>query len=65
MSVLDIYAGPNALKRLNQNGFSQDQFDYMLGASGGPKWFVLAGLDRYIFSTFFKKIDCNHIITIF
>ena len=54
MSVLDIYAGPRALEKLKQNGFSQEQFDYMLGASGGPKWFVLAGLDRYIFSTFFK-----------
>ena len=26
-----------------------------LGASGGPKWFVLFGLDRYIFGEFFAK----------
>jgi len=27
----------------------------MLGASGGPKWFVLFGLDRYIFGEFFRS----------
>jgi hypothetical protein len=53
MQVLDIYAGKNALARINKEGFSADLFDYMLGASGGPKWFVLAGLDRYIFPEFF------------
>jgi len=55
MQVLDIYAGKNALARIKQEGFSADLFDYMLGASGGPKWFVLAGLDRYIFSEFFAE----------
>ena len=53
MQVLDIYAGKNALTRIKKEGFSSDLFDYMLGASGGPKWFVLAGLDRYIFPEFF------------
>ncbi|WP_299078243.1 patatin-like phospholipase family protein [uncultured Paraglaciecola sp.] len=53
MQVLDIYAGKNALARIRKEGFSADLFDYMLGASGGPKWFVLAGLDRYIFPEFF------------
>lgn len=53
MRVLEIYAGKNALKKINHQGFSSDLFDYMLGASGGPKWFCLAGLDRYIFSEFF------------
>lgn len=27
----------------------------MLGASGGPKWFVLFGLDRYLFGEFFAN----------
>ena len=53
MQVLDVYAGKNALARIKKEGFSADLFDYMLGASGGPKWFVLAGLDRYIFPEFF------------
>ena len=54
MGILDVYAGAKALKQIKQNGFQQDMFDYMLGASGGPKWFVLAGLDRFIFPEFFK-----------
>lgn len=53
MSLLNIYAGPGALTKIQQQGFSADMFDYMLGASGGPKWFVLAGLDRVIFADFF------------
>jgi hypothetical protein len=53
MQLLDIYAGPSALARIQDEGFSADLFDFMLGASGGPKWFVLAGLDRTVFADFF------------
>ncbi|MCF2946747.1 patatin-like phospholipase family protein [Paraglaciecola aquimarina] len=53
MRLLDIYAGKKAFMRIQQEGFSADLFDTILGASGGPKWFVLAGLDRYIFPEFF------------
>lgn len=55
MHVLDLYAGPTALKAIEKNGLDQSLFDYMLGASGGPKWFVLAGLDRVVFSQFFAN----------
>ncbi|GAA0859406.1 patatin-like phospholipase family protein [Aliiglaciecola litoralis] len=55
MQVLDLYAGPTALNEIQQHGLNQDMFDYMLGASGGPKWFVLAGLDRVVFSQFFAN----------
>lgn len=55
MSVLEIYAGPNAKEQLLQHGFKADLFDYMLGASGGPKWFVLAGLDKVVFPEFFAN----------
>ncbi len=48
MQVLDVYAGPQAIKRIKAEGFSASLFDYMLGASGGPKWFILAGLDRVL-----------------
>lgn len=54
MHVLDIYAGPTAMKQIQLQGLSQQMFDYMLGASGGPKWFALAGLDKTIFPEFFK-----------
>ena len=55
MSSLTIYAGPHALQRLRSEGLNADQFKVMLGASGGPKWFVLFGLDRYIFGEFFAN----------
>lgn len=52
--MLEIYAGETALKTIQQNGFSPDLFSTFLGASGGPKWFTLFGLDKYIFGEFFK-----------
>ena len=52
--MLNIYAGKNALKTIQEQGFKQELFTSMLGASGGPKWFTLFGLDKYIFGEFFK-----------
>jgi len=52
MSLLSIYAGPTAYRKLQADGFHVDQFGALLGASGGPKWFVLYGLDRYLFGEF-------------
>lgn len=54
MSALSIYAGPTALARIREEGFHEHQFKVLAGASGGPKWFVLYGLDRYLFGEFFK-----------
>jgi hypothetical protein len=51
--MLNIYAGNNALKTIEQEGFKPELFSSFLGASGGPKWFVLSGLDKYIFGDFF------------
>jgi hypothetical protein len=53
--MLDIYAGPKALQRITNEGFAPELFDTILGASGGPKWFVLAGLDRVIIPEFFAN----------
>ena len=53
--MLDIYAGETAIKTIKQQGFSADLFTQMLGASGGPKWFTLFGLDKYLFGEFFKN----------
>ena len=55
MSALTISAGPTAYAQLREEGVRQEQFKVMLGASGGPKWFVLYGLDRYLFSQFFAN----------
>ena len=53
--MIEIYAGSSALNTLKQQGFSQQVFSGFLGASGGPKWFTLFGLDKYIFGEFFKS----------
>jgi len=52
--MLDIYAGEAARKTIEQQGFKQDLFTSFLGASGGPKWFSLFSLDKYVFGEFFK-----------
>ncbi|MEQ8953923.1 MAG: patatin-like phospholipase family protein [Gammaproteobacteria bacterium] len=54
MSALSVYAGPVALARIREEGIQARQFEFMLGASGGPKWFVLRGLDRYLFGEFLR-----------
>lgn len=59
MTSLTIYAGPKALKRISQEGIRRDQFDTLVGASGGPKWFVLHGLDQYLFGDFFSGSDAK------
>ena len=59
--MLDIYAGNTALKALRDKGFKPDLFNTFLGASGGPKWFTLFGLDKYLFGEFFndRKSELN------
>lgn len=39
---------------IQKEGFSPSLFSAFLGASGGPKWFTLFGLDKYLFSEFFS-----------
>ncbi|MFT5521240.1 MAG: hypothetical protein ACI9IA_001841 [Enterobacterales bacterium] len=53
--MLEIYAGKSALKTIEKNGFTPDLFSSFLGASGGPKWFTLYDLDKYIFGDFFNN----------
>lgn len=50
-----IKAGASARAKLLKDGFEPAQFCAMLGASGGPKWFVLAGLDQQLASDFLPK----------
>ena len=50
--MLDVYAGTHAQAIIKEHGFTPEIFSAMLGASGGPKWFVLAGLDRVIVPEF-------------
>jgi hypothetical protein len=55
MSSLSLYAGPRAKQQIQANGLRAEQFKVLAGASGGPKWFVLYGLDRYLFGEFFAN----------
>ncbi|MGI9274836.1 MAG: patatin-like phospholipase family protein [Endozoicomonas sp.] len=52
--VLEIRAGRKALERIRECGLNPDSVDVMVGASGGPKWFVLTGLDKALMGEFFK-----------
>lgn len=52
---LSIRAGRGALAHLYKNGFQQRDVRMMLGASGGPKWFVLSGLDRALLRETFRN----------
>jgi hypothetical protein len=49
-----LRAGKNALKRIRHFGLQASDVAMMVGASGGPKWFVLHGLDEYFLRDFFK-----------
>jgi len=53
MALLSLFAGPRALQTIKQQGLRSDLFSMLVAASGGPKWFVLYGLDRYLFGDFF------------
>lgn len=44
--ALRILAGRNAYGRLREEGLHSGLFRLTVGASGGPKWLVLGGLDR-------------------
>lgn len=51
---LQIFAGSNAYARIQRDGLRSQDIDMLVGASGGPKWFSLFGLDQYLLGTFFK-----------
>ncbi len=50
---LQILAGVQARARIREEGFHPGLFNSLLGASGGPKWFVLSRLDRMLAGSFF------------
>jgi hypothetical protein len=53
-SNLTLMAGPDALRWIRERGLRAEDVDVVPGASGGPKWLVLAGLDRVLFGGFFQ-----------
>lgn len=53
--LIRVQAGPTAFSHLSQHGLNADDIDVMVGASGGPKWFCLFGLDQYLSGEFFAN----------
>ncbi|MCH8539084.1 MAG: patatin-like phospholipase family protein, partial [Alkalimonas sp.] len=53
--TLRVLAGPSAFQHIQQHGIRPDDFSTMVGASGGPKWFSLFGLDQYLVGDFFAN----------
>lgn len=54
MHALALRAGPDALHLLRERGLRTEDVDLVPAASGGPKWLAIAGLDRYLFGSFFN-----------
>ena len=53
--ALSIYLGKNAARQIECDGWSAELFSLLLGASGGPKWFILSHLDRLLFGDFLQR----------
>jgi hypothetical protein len=54
-SSLTLRAGPDALRLVRDRGLRLEDIDVIPGASGGAKWLVLAGLDRYLFGELLQQ----------
>lgn len=52
---LQIRAGREAWLHIQEQGLKPADIGLLMGASGGPKWFILQGLDRYLFGDFFGR----------
>ncbi|RUO44309.1 alpha/beta hydrolase [Aliidiomarina taiwanensis] len=53
--LIEIRAGAQAFEHIQQQGLQADDIKLMLGASGGPKWFVLQGFDNFLFGEYFQQ----------
>jgi hypothetical protein len=52
---ITVRAGSRALAILRDEGLRPDRIGVLAGASGGPKWLVLAGMDRVLPRLFRKR----------
>jgi hypothetical protein len=53
--ALSVYAGREAARQIRKHGWTPELFTLLLGASGGPKWFILGQLDRLLFGDFLTR----------
>ena len=52
---IEIYAGEKAAEIIRSRGLNENEIKAIVGASGGPKFLVLNGIDKAILNTWFKK----------
>lgn len=52
---IEIFAGAKALSHIQEQGFSPQDIQLMVGASGGPKWLMLSRLDQYLAEHFLPQ----------
>ncbi len=50
-----IKAGKNAYRIIKEEGLQKERIRCVLGAAGGPKWLILYGLDRLVYTRFLQK----------
>jgi hypothetical protein len=50
-----ILAGPQALRLIREEGLHPEQIRFVAGAAGGPKWFILAALDCFLFGDWLPR----------
>jgi hypothetical protein len=55
MNALRIYAGPRALRHIEQRGLQAGDISIVPGAAGGPKGLILAPLDRFVFGDWLAR----------
>jgi hypothetical protein len=56
MEPIEIFAGQQAYRHIAQSGIRPTDIRAIIGASGGPKWFVLSHLDRYLIQNWLPAI---------
>ena len=55
--AITVRAGASARESLARDGWNPALFDTLVGASGGPKFLGIAGLDRFLFGDFLMRAD--------
>lgn len=55
--ALSVHVGSEAARKIADRGWDASLFSMLLGASGGPKWFILGQLDRFLFGEFLQGSD--------
>lgn len=53
--ALSVHLGRQAAQRIADQGWNPELFSLLLGASGGPKWFILGQLDRFLFGDYLQR----------